>query len=109
MTDPATVPLLEAALGALGEPTGVTAFASAGDGAAAEAEREARRVLAASRPTHLVAIERPGRTRDGDSAGRKVRQASRSMSHATRYQRRRSLTSRCGSVVRRVAAPEWSR
>jgi hypothetical protein len=66
VTDPATVPLLEAALGALGEPTGVIAFASAGDAAAAEAEREARRVLAAARPTHLVAIERPGRTRDGD-------------------------------------------
>jgi Domain of unknown function (DUF4392) len=66
VTDPATVPLVEAALGALGEPAGVIAFTSAGESAPAEAEHEARSVLTAARPTHLVAIERPGRTRDGD-------------------------------------------
>jgi hypothetical protein len=66
VTDPGTVPLLEAALGALGEPPGVTVFTSAGETALPEAEREARRVLRAARPTHLVAIERPGRTREGD-------------------------------------------
>lgn len=66
VTDPVTVPLLEAALRALAERAGVATFASPGGAPASETEREARRVLAAMRPTHLVAIERPGRTRDGD-------------------------------------------
>jgi len=72
VTDEVTVPALEAALDALGEPTAVLAFDGAPDAIAA-----ARRVLAAEAPTHLVSIERPGRTRDGDyrnARGESVRQ-----------------------------------
>ncbi|MEK7701390.1 MAG: glutamate cyclase domain-containing protein, partial [candidate division NC10 bacterium] len=47
-----------AVLGTLGEPADVLVYPD-GDGAA-------RAVLAAARPTHLVAIERPGRNRAGD-------------------------------------------
>jgi hypothetical protein len=65
VTDPVAVPVITAALEAVGEPVDITTFASGAD-APAEAEGEARRVLAAGRTTHLVAIERPGRTRDGD-------------------------------------------
>jgi len=61
VTDPVTVPLLRAALDALGEPTDVLTFDENGDAAAA-----ARRLLSAEAPTHLISIERPGRTRDGD-------------------------------------------
>lgn len=60
VTDAVTVPLLEAALGALGEPTAVITFDADGSPAAA------RHLLAAEAPTHLVSIERPGRTHDGD-------------------------------------------
>ena len=57
-SDPATLPSLIAALEALGEPPEVFAYPdTAGAGAA---------VLARERPTHLVAIERPGRGRGGD-------------------------------------------
>jgi len=57
-SDPATLPSLTAALEALGEPPDVFAYPDTpGAGAA---------VLARERPTHLVAIERPGRGRDGD-------------------------------------------
>ena len=58
VTDQVNVPLLEAVLDALGEPADVGVYPD-GDGAA-------RAVLAATRPTHLVAIERPGRNRAGD-------------------------------------------
>jgi hypothetical protein len=61
VTDAVTVPVLEAALRALGEPAPIATFPAAGDEAAA-----ARRLLAAGRPTHLVSIERPGRTASGD-------------------------------------------
>jgi hypothetical protein len=62
VTDPAAVPPLAAALAELGEPAAVETFHAAhADGRAA-----ARRLLAEHRPSHLVAIERPGRTRDGD-------------------------------------------
>jgi D-glutamate cyclase-like protein len=61
VTDGVMVPILETALDALGEPTAVLAFDAVPDAAAA-----ARRVLASESPTHLVSIERPGRTRDGD-------------------------------------------
>jgi hypothetical protein len=57
-SDPAVLPALGAALGALGEPADVFAYPE-GPGAAAE-------VLRRERPTHLVAIERPGRGRGGD-------------------------------------------
>ncbi len=72
VTDEVTVPLLEAALDALGEPAAVIAFDEASDATTA-----ARRLLAAEAPTHLVSIERPGRTRDGDyrsARGESVRQ-----------------------------------
>jgi hypothetical protein len=58
VTDPVSIPVLAAALRALGEPVEVRAF---GDGPAAAAE-----TLKRERPTHLVAIERPGRSRSGD-------------------------------------------
>ncbi|MBI4636135.1 MAG: DUF4392 domain-containing protein [Candidatus Rokubacteria bacterium] len=58
VTDPVTVPLLGATLSALGEPREIETYPE-GDGAA-------RAVLARERPTHLVAIERPSRSRSGD-------------------------------------------
>jgi hypothetical protein len=58
VTDRANVPLLRAALDTLGEPADVIVYPDAADAA--------RAVLAAARPTHLVAIERPGRTGAGD-------------------------------------------
>jgi hypothetical protein len=61
ITDAVTVPTLEAALDALGEPTAVLTFDGAPESAVA-----ARRVLAAEAPTHLISIERPGRAKDGD-------------------------------------------
>jgi hypothetical protein len=57
-SDAATLPTLSAALDALDEPDDAFAYP---DGAAAATE-----VLARERPTHLVAIERPGRGRKGD-------------------------------------------
>ena len=61
VTDAVTVPPLEGALRTLGEPTGILTFHAAGS-----AEATARRLLAEHAPSHLVAIERPGRGRDGD-------------------------------------------
>jgi hypothetical protein len=58
VTDRETIPVLAAALSALGEPVDVRAY---GDGPGAAAE-----VLAAERPSHLVAIERPARSRSGE-------------------------------------------
>lgn len=58
VTDAVTVPLLEAALKALEEPLDIAVY-PAGPGAAAE-------VLGQERPSHLVAIERPGRAANGD-------------------------------------------
>ena len=58
VTDGANVPLLEAVLKTLDEPSDVVVYSPEADGA--------RRLLAAERPTHLVAIERPGRNRAGD-------------------------------------------
>lgn len=58
VTDRASAPVLRAALETLGEPRQVVVYPQ--DGGAA------REVLAAERPTHLVAIERPGRNRAGD-------------------------------------------
>jgi hypothetical protein len=57
-SDPVVLPALEASLGVLDEPADVFAYP---DGAGAAAG-----VLARERPTHLVAIERPGRGRGGD-------------------------------------------
>ena len=58
LTDRTSVPLVEAALKTLDEPSDVIVFPGG---------REAgRRVLMSEKPTHLVAIERPGRNRAGD-------------------------------------------
>ena len=61
ITDAAALPPLQAALGALGEPTPIVTFHVAGDAALT-----ARRLLAEHAPTHLISVERPGRTRTGD-------------------------------------------
>jgi hypothetical protein len=61
ITDAVTVPPLQAALAVLGEPVDVVTFHAQDDAAGA-----ARRLLAEHAPTHLVSVERPGRTRDGD-------------------------------------------
>jgi Domain of unknown function (DUF4392) len=58
VTDPVTVPVLSAALSALGEPADVAEYPDGPDAADA--------VLDAQRPTHLIAIERPARCRSGD-------------------------------------------
>ena len=58
VTDPANVPLVEAVLMTLDEPAGVAVYPAEAGGAA--------RLLADEKPTHLVAIERPGRNRAGD-------------------------------------------
>lgn len=50
------------------------------------------------------ALTRCGRTRGGE-----LRRSSRSVSQATRFRRRSEHPSRCGSAVRREAAPWWSR
>src|SRR4029453_4279291 len=55
------VPLLAAALRVLGEPAPIVTFPATGDATAA-----ARRILAEQAPSHLVSIERPGRTEGGD-------------------------------------------
>ena len=55
---PPTLPPLEGALRALDEPPDVFAYPEGADAAA--------EVLARERPTHLIAIERPGRCRSGD-------------------------------------------
>jgi hypothetical protein len=61
ITDAAALPPLQAALGALGEPTQIVTFHAAGDAALT-----ARRLLAEHAPTHLISVERPGRTGAGD-------------------------------------------
>src|SRR5262247_1168622 len=65
ITDAVAVPPLQAALKVLGEPATVeTIHVPHGHGPGA-ARETARRLLAEQKPTHLVAIERPGRARDG--------------------------------------------
>jgi hypothetical protein len=58
VTDPVAMPVLAAALRALGEPVDIQPYGE-GPGAAADA-------LERARPTHLVAVERPARSRSGD-------------------------------------------
>jgi len=60
ITDAAALPPLQAALTVLGEPSQILTFHAGGDAALT-----ARRLLAEHAPTHLVSIERPGRTRSG--------------------------------------------
>jgi hypothetical protein len=62
LADPPVLPLVEACLKALGEPLDLVAVPAA----PAAALAEGRRALARLRPTHLIAIERPGRAADGD-------------------------------------------
>jgi hypothetical protein len=49
------------------------------------------------------------RSAGADAVGPEVRQSSRSSSQASRYQRRPVKTSRCGSALRRLEVPSWSR
>jgi hypothetical protein len=58
VTDPAAIPVLAAALDALGEPPDIRPYG--------EDRRAAADLLKRERPTHLVAIERPARGRTGD-------------------------------------------
>jgi hypothetical protein len=58
VTDPVAMPVLAAALRALGEPADIQPYGE-GPGAAPD-------VLERARPTHLVAVERPARSRSGD-------------------------------------------
>jgi Domain of unknown function (DUF4392) len=58
VTDPVNVPVLEAALGTLGARADVLVYPE-GDGVATA-------VLRRARPTHMIAVERPGRGRAGD-------------------------------------------
>ena len=60
--DPPIQPVLEAVLKAVGEPVEIHPFPAA----AAEAPGAARALLATLRPTHLIAVERPGRAADGE-------------------------------------------
>ncbi|MGH7319177.1 MAG: DUF4392 domain-containing protein [Candidatus Rokuibacteriota bacterium] len=62
LADPPVLPLLEACLKVLREPLDLAVLPP--DAAAAVAA--ARRVVRLFGPTHLVAVERPGRARDGD-------------------------------------------
>ncbi len=61
ITDAASLPPLQAALAILDEPKEIQIFPARG-----EAALTARRFLEEYAPTHLVSIERPGRTRHGD-------------------------------------------
>lgn len=69
VTDAAALPPLQASLKVLGEPVAVLTFhvphPARGAPAAGAARAAARRLLTEHRPTHLIAIERPGRARDG--------------------------------------------
>jgi hypothetical protein len=58
VTDATNVPLVEAVLTTLDEPADVVVYPHGADGVSG--------LLAAEQPTHLVAIERPGRNRAGD-------------------------------------------
>jgi hypothetical protein len=61
LADPPVAPLLEACLRALGEPRDLVPVPAAAEAAV----RAARAAVEAFAPTHLVAIERPGRAMDG--------------------------------------------
>ncbi|MFQ5898319.1 MAG: DUF4392 domain-containing protein [Candidatus Methylomirabilia bacterium] len=61
IADSLTFPLVEAALKGLGEPVDVVVFPEG-----EPAEEWARGFLREIGPSHLVAVERPGRARDGD-------------------------------------------
>ncbi len=60
LSDPVALPLLEATLKVLGEPVDLLVFPDA-----EPPENAARKLLHEVAPTHLVAVERPGRAKDG--------------------------------------------
>lgn len=62
LADPPVLPILEACLKVLREPLDLVAVPAEPVAAVAEA----RRALGTFRPSHLVAVERPGRAADGD-------------------------------------------
>jgi hypothetical protein len=62
VTDPPVEAPLASTLAALGEPVEIEPWKDRGPAASAAA----RALISRVRPTHLVAIERPGRARDGD-------------------------------------------
>jgi D-glutamate cyclase-like protein len=71
LADPPVLPLLEACLRTLGEPRDLVAVPAE----PVAALREARAAVATFDPTHLVAVERPGRALDGgyyNARGRSV-------------------------------------
>lgn len=61
LSDTATLPLLEAVLKVLGEPVELIVFPEG-----EPTEIAVRRLLSEIAPTHLVAVERPGRAKNGD-------------------------------------------
>jgi hypothetical protein len=61
LADPPVAPILDACLRVLGEPRDLIAVPTG----AAETLRAARELVDAIEPTHLVAVERPGRAADG--------------------------------------------
>lgn len=93
-TDALAVPVVAAALGAVGEPEDVLAYPASVDAGV--------RLLAELRPTHLVAIERPGRSASGDwlnMRGRSVRAWNAPMDDLFRSSTRRA------HGLRRAARP----
>jgi hypothetical protein len=107
-SDPVVLPALEGSLVALGEPPDVFAYPEGPEAAAT--------VLAREHPTHLVAIERPGRGRGGDylnARGLSVAAWNRPLDEmfllARRTAGRRRIASRAGTAGgprRRVDRPD---
>jgi hypothetical protein len=88
--DPPAQPILEAALKALGEPAEIHPFPLAPE----EAPAAARALFTRLRPTHLIAVERPGRAADGEyySARREVVSPLNGRLDELFLQRRRAVT-----------------
>ncbi|MBI4271718.1 MAG: DUF4392 domain-containing protein [Candidatus Rokubacteria bacterium] len=106
VTDRANVAPLEAALGVLGEPSDVVVYPAGGGTAQA--------LLAAERPTHLVAIERPGRTRSGAYLSTSclwaacAHERSASATAGTRSAWATCAPVSCGSIRCRRGSRRWS-
>lgn len=95
VTDPGVAPILAAALKALGEPADVEIYP--------EGPEAAREVLARERPTHLIAIERPGRSKSGDylsARGESVAAWNRPLDDLFLLARRERMRSHAASGVR---------
>ena len=94
-SDPAVLPTLEATLRALDEPVDVFAYPEGPEAAGEVLERE--------QPTHLVAIERPGRGQEGDylnARGVSVAAWNRPLDEMFRWSGDRLLASRRGWPAR---------